>query len=143
MNASNLSIVFGPNLLRPRVETAETMLEFNLVNRVIEIIIRNFRYILEPQLRESMALSKQKSVVPVQKEEIPAKREASSKAPPPVPTGIERAKIIAISKLKKGMEDAKMGEGGNVDAVSTLNTRNYIGRRADIAIHQAKQEHLH
>jgi len=39
MNSTNLSIVFGPTLLRPKVETIETSLEIPHVNRIVQGLI--------------------------------------------------------------------------------------------------------
>lgn len=39
MTPSNIAIVFGPTLLRPKVETIETSLSSPLVNHAIERII--------------------------------------------------------------------------------------------------------
>lgn len=39
MTPYNLAVVFGPNVLRPREETAETMMTFGEVNKVIELMI--------------------------------------------------------------------------------------------------------
>lgn len=41
MNASNLAIVFGPNLIRPKVETMESSINVPKTNIVLEDIIKS------------------------------------------------------------------------------------------------------
>jgi len=47
MNNSNLSIVFGPSFLRPRVETPKTLLEMIVVNELTKFIFENSSTILK------------------------------------------------------------------------------------------------
>jgi hypothetical protein len=44
MTSSNLSIVFGPNLLRPQVETIETSLRTGRVNTLFQLLIDHCEY---------------------------------------------------------------------------------------------------
>lgn len=46
MTPSNLSIVFGPTLMRPEVETMETTLNSPLVNHAVERIIDVSNHVL-------------------------------------------------------------------------------------------------
>jgi hypothetical protein len=39
MTASNIAIVFGPNLIRPEIETLETALNCPIVNHVIQRLV--------------------------------------------------------------------------------------------------------
>lgn len=54
MSPANLAIVFGPNLLRPQIETTETMLDFNYVNRVIEILISHVELLENSSIKVSI-----------------------------------------------------------------------------------------
>eukprot|EP00009_Paramoeba_aestuarina_P003764 CAMPEP_0201513490 /NCGR_PEP_ID=MMETSP0161_2-20130828/5537_1 /ASSEMBLY_ACC=CAM_ASM_000251 /TAXON_ID=180227 /ORGANISM="Neoparamoeba aestuarina, Strain SoJaBio B1-5/56/2" /LENGTH=128 /DNA_ID=CAMNT_0047909725 /DNA_START=132 /DNA_END=514 /DNA_ORIENTATION=+ len=45
MTADNLGIVFGPILLRPKVETVETALSFATVSKVIALCVQYFDFI--------------------------------------------------------------------------------------------------
>ena len=48
MNATNLAIVFGQILLRPRVETLETLLKNNIskITSVLKTLVENFNEII-------------------------------------------------------------------------------------------------
>lgn len=41
MGASNLAIVFGPSMLRPRIESIESSLNCPVINRAVQLIIEH------------------------------------------------------------------------------------------------------
>jgi len=45
MSASNASIVFGPTLIRARVETIETTLNSPIVNSAVQVLIENVDFL--------------------------------------------------------------------------------------------------
>jgi len=47
MTASSLSVIFGPNLLRPEKETIQHSLQVPAVNSIIEVVIANYNTIFD------------------------------------------------------------------------------------------------
>ena len=47
MTASNLGVVFGPTLIRPREETVASIMDIKFANVVVEILIQNWHALLK------------------------------------------------------------------------------------------------
>merc|ERR1711862_352977 len=57
MTVSNLAIVFGPNLIRPKVETVQGALEMPLLQGIVQILIeRRIEFGVELQKKEQPTL---------------------------------------------------------------------------------------
>lgn len=49
MNVSNLSVCFGPTLLRPEEETVASIMDLKFYNVVVEILIDNYDKVFHSQ----------------------------------------------------------------------------------------------
>lgn len=49
MNVSNLSVCFGPTLLRPEEETVASIMDLKFYNVVVELLIDNYEKVFHSQ----------------------------------------------------------------------------------------------
>jgi len=64
MTAYNLAVVFAPNLLRPKLDTLETVIEQHVTTSLVKLLIENYEFLFEIE-NETNKLS----VVPTQQQQ--------------------------------------------------------------------------
>eukprot|EP01094_Clydonella_sp_ATCC50884_P014289 TRINITY_DN2468_c0_g1_i1.p1 TRINITY_DN2468_c0_g1~~TRINITY_DN2468_c0_g1_i1.p1 ORF type:complete len:714 (+),score=260.83 TRINITY_DN2468_c0_g1_i1:247-2142(+) len=99
MTPSTLSVVFGPMLLRPEVETIETMMNASKVNVIVKFMIEHFEDVFPKQKQKARLCRRQKATEARKLQEIQSGHTDAQ-------TEKEKREAEKLAKVKETVDDA-------------------------------------